>query len=256
MTLSLTVLGSGTGLPDPNRGPAGLLIRTPAAQILVDGGSGTLQQLARTTPSPLTLDAVVYSHRHPDHCSDLVPILFARRIHGGLGPLPVFAATGFGDFLNQLAAAWGPWVRHGVDLHELTRDQPDRCVLTPDLSLHHAPARHGKGALHLGFGSPVEDRPSAVFSGDTGPSEALVELAADVGLLVCECASPEPGAIPGHLSPDEVVEIARRARPRQIWLTHFYPQVDPNQAVQRVAQSGIPTRHAADGDHWTEGSAP
>ena len=108
-------------------------------------------------------------------------------------------------------------------------------------------ANHGAGALHLRFEA---DGHSVVFSGDTGPSEHLVDLARGADLLVCECAGSDEQVVPGHLWPSEVARIVHEAAPKEVWLTHLYPHVDPTVAVEVVAATGVPTRHAADGDQW------
>jgi ribonuclease BN (tRNA processing enzyme) len=253
-----TVLGSGTTVPDADRGPAGFLVAAHGATFLVDGGSGTLQRCTRAGVDPRTLDGGVYSHHHPDHCSDLVPLLFSMRV----GPparsrdYPIWAGEGFAVFYTGLLHAYGKWMQPGtgtVELHELTLLGPSLVELHPGLSLRTAPAVHHASALHLRFES--EGR-SVTFSGDTAWSDALVELAAGTDLLVCECAGADDDPVEGHLTPSEVRRLAEAARPREVWLTHLYPGVDPATAVATVAASGVGTRHARDLDVWESTALP
>lgn len=248
--LSLTVLGSGTAHPDPARGPCGLLVQHDGHAVLVDGGSGTLGRLARIGVDPRALEAGVYSHRHPDHTGDLVPLLFSMRVPPGrTRDYPIHAGEGFADFFAGLEAVYGHWIRPRagtVRIRELPIDHPAKIEILQGLTLLTAPANHSAGALHLRF----EAGPHAVvFSGDTGPSAALVELARGADLLVCECAAAEP--FEGHLTAEQVAAIVRDARPREVWLTHLYPDVDPELAVATVSATGVPTRRAADLDRWT-----
>jgi ribonuclease BN (tRNA processing enzyme) len=62
--------------------------------------------------------------------------------------------------------------------------------------------------------------------------------------------SSDAAPVEGHLSPSEVARIAAEARPRELWLTHFYPGTDPDEAVARIAATGVPVRRAADQDVW------
>ncbi|MFT4621985.1 MAG: ribonuclease BN (tRNA processing enzyme) [Myxococcota bacterium] len=256
--MKLTVLGSGTSVPDVLRGPAGLLIETPTCAVLVDGGSGTLQRCAAAGVDPRRLTAGVYSHRHPDHCADLVPLLFAMRV----GPppraidYPIWGAEGLSDLVAGLSSAWGRAIELRGDatlrVNEIPRDGRQSRRLAPDLVLITRPANHGAGALHLRFES---DGHALVFSGDTGPSSELVRLASDSDLLVCECAGSDDDPVPGHLWPSAIAELVTEARPAAVWLTHMYPHVDPARAVAAVAATGVPTRHASDLDVWSPGSA-
>lgn len=253
--MRFTALGTGTSVPDPARGPAGFLVTHGAVAWLVDGGSGTLQRCARAGVDPRGLTGGVYSHHHPDHCADLVPLLFAMRV----GPpprtvdYPIVAGRGFRPFLDGLQTVYGRWIQPGtgqVVLTELPLDGPGAVDLGDGLRLRTAPARHSAGALHLAFEA---DGHRVVFSGDTAPSDALAELAQGADLLVCECAGSDAEPVPGHLWPGAVAELASAARPASLWLTHLYPHVDPAQAVATVAATGIATRHAADGDAWEAG---
>lgn len=248
MSWSLVVLGSGTALPDADRGPAGLAVRHGDTTVLIDGGGGTQQRLARAGLDPFALTWAVYTHRHPDHTGELIPLAFARHAARLDTPLSVIAAEGFQTQVDALASAYGTWVTRQLEVHEVPRKPAARRALSPQLDLLHAPAAHAHGALHVGFEAHGQ---RVVFSGDTGPSQALVDLATGADLLVCECGSPLPGDRPSHLAPEEIAELVAQARPGAVWLTHLYPDTDPDHAVATVAATGVPTRRANDGDVWT-----
>ncbi|MEN0061794.1 MAG: ribonuclease Z [Myxococcota bacterium] len=249
--MRLTVLGSGTSVPDPQRGPCGLLVEVGARAFLIDGGSGTLQRCAKAGVDPRTLAGGLYSHYHPDHCADLVPLLFSMRV----GPparatdYPIYAGKGFAAFFDKLTGAWGKWIEPGegsVRIHELSLDGPDEVDLD-GMILRTRPANHSASALHLRLEA---DGRAVVFSGDTGPSEHLAELARDADLLVCECAASDEAPIEGHLNPSAVATIVDAAKPLEVWLTHFYPGTNPTDAVATVKRTGVAVRRASDLDTW------
>jgi len=250
--MRLTVLGSGTTVPDPQRGPCGLLLEVGDRAFLVDGGSGTVQRCMKAGVDPRRLDGGIYSHHHADHCADLVPLLFSMKV----GPpartvdYPIWAGQGFGAFFGRLQDAWGEWIQPGsgaVQIHELSLDGADEADLGGGLVLRTRPANHSASALHLRLES---DGRAIVFSGDTGPSDHLVALAADADLLICECAASDEAPIEGHLTPSGVAAIVDQARPLEVWLTHFYPGTTPADAVATVARTGVPVRRASDLDTW------
>jgi len=246
--MRFVVLGSGTSVPDPARGPAGFLVQVGDRAWLVDGGSGTLQRCMAAGVDPRRLDGGFYSHHHPDHCADLVPLLFAMRVGPAprVGDYPIVAGEGFRRFFEGLQGVYGKWIRPGdnrVIIEELPLDRAS-VVERGDLRVHARPARHSAGALHLRFEA---DGRSVVFSGDTAPSDELVTLARGADLLVCECAGSDGAPIPGHMAPSEVAALVASAQPAEVWLTHLYPHVDPDEALGIVAATGVPVRHAYDG---------
>jgi ribonuclease BN (tRNA processing enzyme) len=248
--MRFTVLGSGTTVPDPSRGPAGFLVEARGQRFLIDGGSGTLLRCRAAGVDPRTLDGGIYSHRHPDHCSDLPALLFAMHVARRDRDYPIWAGAGFSDYFQRLSAAYVRSFDLSGDARVRVRELPLDREASADLGtirLTTRPAQHSAGALHLRF--DADDR-SVVFSGDTGPSEELIHLARGVDLLVCECASPETPWMEGHLSASQVAEIVDAARPREVWLTHFYPEVDVPAALATVARVGVPVHRAADLDRW------
>ncbi len=252
--MKFTVLGSGTPRPVADRGPAGFVVEfgkgAAAQRFLVDGGSGTLQRCARAGVDPCELDGGFYTHRHPDHCADLAPLLFAMRVAGRSRDYPIWAGEGFAVFFELIGGVYGRGVAlRGAEVvvHELPLVREGR-VEGAGWRVISAPANHEAGALHLRFES---EGASVVFSGDTGPSEALVTLATGADLLVCECGTSDEDPYPGHLSPSMVAEIARRARPRAVWLTHLFDDAVEVPALEAISAVGVPVRRAADGDEWS-----
>jgi ribonuclease BN (tRNA processing enzyme) len=244
-----TVLGSGTTTPDPDRGPAGFLVEHGGRTILVDGGTGTMQRAARLGVDLREVDAIVYSHLHPDHSAELVPLLFSMRVGGRQRGVDVLAGTGFSGFLDRLRAAWGRWIEPpgAIRVRELSLGGPDGAELVGGLTLHTVPAPHPGNALHLRFSAGGR---SVVFSGDTAWSDALVDLASGCDLLVCECAGSDEQPVDGHLVPSEVARLLGAARPQEAWITHLYPHVDPIVAMKTIARAGVPARRATDLDRW------
>jgi ribonuclease BN (tRNA processing enzyme) len=237
----LTVLGSGTLLPDAQRSSASHLVQAPGVRLLLDCGTGTLHGLARHGVPWRTLTHVAISHFHNDHVGDLSALLFALK-HGveppRTDPLMLMGPPGFRDFLGGLAAVLGEHVtdpgfpldvREVVPGEALEHDGPFR------LAAHGTPHTDESVAYRWeGEGGVVG------YTGDTGPSEELAGFLAGADVLVCECALTDPPKMDGHLSPTGVAELARIARPRTLVLTHVFPPLTPAGAVEQVRAAGYP----------------
>ncbi|TVR00069.1 MAG: ribonuclease Z, partial [Deltaproteobacteria bacterium] len=133
MAPSLTLLGTGTALPHPQRGPTAGLLQTPDARVLLDCGSGTLQKAAAAGADLFSLDALLLTHVHLDHLADLLPLAFALSIPRieRSAPLQVILSHEALRTWNRLQDALDPWLtppatnltlrplHPGEDLHTL-----------------------------------------------------------------------------------------------------------------------------------------
>jgi ribonuclease BN (tRNA processing enzyme) len=76
-----------------------------------------------------------------------------------------------------------------------------------------------------------------VYSGDTAPNDALVDLAADADLLLAEAAFRDGDDNPPHLhmTGSEAGAVASEARVRSLVLTHIPPWHDKAVALREAA---------------------
>ena len=223
LRMQLTVLGSGTSIPVPDRFPAGYLVEHDSNRLMVDCGPGTLRRLAQASVSPAQLDAVLLTHYHTDHCADLAALLFALRSPhlSPRPPLTIYGAPGLKRLLEKLTEAW-PWLSpKDYELHLVE--------LAPGTFRAHGfeitaiPIRHT--AQSLGYRLHT-DNALLALSGDADTCEELVALAQDADVFVCDSAAPDDLKIEGHLTPGLAGRYAQRAGARELVLTHFYPECD------------------------------
>lgn len=206
-------------------------------RLVLDLGSGSLRSLVRMGEAVLEVDAVGFTHRHMDHVGDLLPFLFALRHTPGLGrtkPLTLFGYRGLRADLERLAELFGRWALDPgfeLQLHELAPGESLRLdVARERVRVTAHPVRHSPEAVGLrlelsrepGRGAEVQ----FAYSGDTGATESLIELARGADLFVCECAFPDGEGVEGHLTPSELLPICAKASPRRTLTTHFYPVWD------------------------------
>jgi ribonuclease BN (tRNA processing enzyme) len=230
----LTVLGcSGSG-PGPDSPASGYLLTAGDTRLLLDLGNGSFGALQRHL-DPWLLDAVALSHLHADHCADMTNLVVHRRYHpvppAGVAPLPVFGPA---DTATRLALAYAasPEERESTDLSDVLafRKIADGGVLA-DVALRTLPVAHlvEAYALRVEHGGR-----SLVYSGDTGPCAALVELAEGADVLLCEASWPH--VVPGrwtepppgvHLSGRQAGEHAAAAGVGRLLLTHVPTWCDP-----------------------------
>lgn len=224
----ITLLGTGTCVPSLTRSACAALVQTGTETLLIDSGPGTMRRLLEAGVSIDELTGIFYTHMHPDHTAELVPLLFATKYPActRTRPLPIYGGKGFGAFFEQLKGVYGEWMDPGpglVRLTELSVEQED-LFHQGDLAVRTAPVAHRPESLACRV--VLSGGRSVVFSGDTGPSENLVSLAWGADIFVCECSTPDAEAVPNHLTPSLAGEAAKAAQVGMLVLTHFYPACD------------------------------
>ncbi|MER5963328.1 MBL fold metallo-hydrolase [Streptomyces sp. NPDC002057] len=228
-SLRISVLGSATPFARPGNACSGYLVEGGGVRIWVDAGSGTLAELQRYAGLG-DLDAVWISHLHADHSADLLTAYYGL-LHAGLAPrppVPLFGPVGIADRLAAFLTN-GPG-RSPVEKAFAVEELYDgHVVRIGGLTLRSRAVEHGLPAFAL----RVEDEGggSLVYSGDCEPCPALVELARDCDLFLCEA----DGEGPGHHSAEQAGHSAARAGARRLVLTHVGPGTRPAEAVARAA---------------------
>lgn len=227
--VKITILGSGTCVPSLNRSACSVLMETGGAKLLFDSGPGTMRRLLETGTEILDISYLFYSHFHPDHTGELVPMLFAMKYpewNRREKHLNIIAGKGFRRFYQNLKSAYGDWIELGpetVDITELDNQSFDALVLEI-FKVDSAPVEHNPESIAYkitGTGGR-----SVVYSGDTDFSENLIKLAKDTDTLICESALPDAMKVKGHLTPSEAGKIASSAGVEKLVLTHLYPDCD------------------------------
>src|SRR5258708_23383357 len=95
MSIQVTLLGTGSPLPNPDRAGPSTLVRAGDATLLVDCGRGVVMRLTAAGTLPVGLSAVLLTHLHSDHISDLNDVVTTRWVMTtDATPLKVFGPPG------------------------------------------------------------------------------------------------------------------------------------------------------------------
>jgi len=232
----LILLGSGTGVPSLKRGSPGLILISESSTVLIDSGSGTLRRMLEVGITYRDIDLLLYTHIHPDHTSELVPILFACRY----ADLPrqkdliVAGGPGFKDYFNQLKKLYWPWIEP-PSYHLTVKETKNKPFLFKDLKISSKPMTHMPESV--GYRIEFKDGRSIVISGDTDYCRNITDLAFEVDLLVLECSFPEGKKVEGHLTPSLVGRIGLESRCKRMLLTHLYPICDQFDILNQCGQA-------------------
>jgi len=221
----LIIIGSGTGIPSLRRASPALIIISSGTRILIDSGAGTLRKLLEVGITYRDVDLLLYTHIHPDHVSDLVPILFASKY----ADLPrerdllCIGGPGFRNYFEKLKKIYRHWIE--PNSYQLTvRETSGEPLLYRDLRITSKPMAHISESI--GYRIEFIDGKSIAVSGDTDYCQNIVDLGFGVDVLVLECSFPEGKKVEGHLTPSLAGKIALESGGNKLVLTHLYPICD------------------------------
>ena len=227
--MELTILGSSGTWPNADLAPSGYLVRHDGFNLYMDAGTGTLANLQKHLEIK-DVDAIVISHEHPDHFVDLYPFFYAWH-YGELGEpgLPVFVPTDFSQRLADLVS---------IDSQVAMRTAFKFAEVAPGEGFEIGPFHvKTEPMAHLGLpalGFRLEaDGQVLAYTGDTGPTHHVEDLARDADALLAEATWQDRNdLLPFHLSSRQAAVHAREAGAGRLILTHIWPTLD--RAVSRA----------------------
>lgn len=243
--MRLTILGCSGSIPGLGEPSSGYLLEAEGFLLGLELGNGTFAEL-QARHDPFDLGALVFTHLHPDHCADFSALTVLRRYHPK-PPYDVFARRlpvhAPGNAPVRFARAYAPDDAElaETDLSQIFTFHPltsGETVHIGPFAVRAVPVEHPTAAfgLRLSHGGRT-----LVYTGDTGPCDALDDLAAGADVLLSEATWTHSPSRPDgvHLSGTQAGALARRAGVGRLLLTHVAPWTD-REAVLAEARAEFP----------------
>jgi ribonuclease Z len=268
--MKAVILGSGSAVPDPERGNPSQAIVVDDETVLIDCGERTSVNLVKAGINPLDVNYLFFTHLHWDHIADYGYFVMttwncgrkkALRVFGPAGTKAMSDATIYGahktdvEYVKQYVKALPP---HIIDRPAET---PSVIVEEIDVGFRYATDTFsivaGEVEHHQRVGTPsvafrVESRYGVVaISGDTRPCQGMIDLARGADLLIHDAAFLdeiiEARQMWSHSGPSGAGRVAQAAGVKKLVLTHLGPYTSPQPVVDMAAMYYGPRR---DADVW------
>ena len=247
METQIVMLGTGTPRPDPDRSGPATVIVVNGTPYLIDFGPGVIRRAVAAHnkgvlaigPAAINLRTVFLTHLHADHTAGYPDLLLTPWILGRKDPLEVYGPKGLVDMTQHVLGAWKvdidsrikgidrlPASGCAIHAHEM---EPGVAYTDANIKVTAFRVRHS--GLENAYGFRVETpHKTIVFSGDTAPTQSLLDNCHGCDVLIHEAYSqatydkvaPKWQAYrrENHTSSTELAELASRVRPGLLILTH------------------------------------
>lgn len=249
--IDVTLLGTGSPIVDPNRAGPSTLVTAAGQTFLVDCGRGALMRAAAAGAQAAGLTALLLTHLHSDHITDLSDVITTRWVTTiGPNPLTVIGPPGTKAVVEATLAALAPDISYRVhhhaditepprvDVHEYTEGEVWNSA---GVAITVAPTDHRPVEPTIAFRIDYAGT-SVVLAGDTVPCASLDGLARGADALVhtvirADLVQQMPAQrirdiLDYHSSVEQAAATAARAGVGTLILTHYVPPLAPGQEDQ------------------------
>lgn len=225
--MKITVLGNCGPYPRAGGACSGYLFEYEDIKILLDCGNGTLSRLFQIVKDINDLDMILLSHLHSDHLSDIMVLRYAIALSKDVSSIPLYAPASPQEIFNQIQYE---------NAFLMRPIEENRQFSYKGLTIRFEKMDHAVDS----YGICIQNgNKKFVYSGDTKYCDALIELAKDADLLLCESAVLERDKTPStpHLSAKEAAEIGKICNVKQLLLTHFLPKYDRQEIFSEAKEA-------------------
>lgn len=256
--MKITLLGTGSPLVDPHRAGPSTLVQTfgdQGATLIIDAGRGVQLRLAAAGVVPSMLSAVLLTHLHSDHITDLNDLITMHWLLSlEKATLRIFGPPGTKQVVDGALAMLGPDIGYRVAHHdqlvngpqvEVTEVQPGQEFEVADCTILAGQTNHAPVEPTVGY-RISDGSNSVVLGGDGIPCDSLDQLVAGADAYVQTAmredmvlAVPNPmfhDVVEYHSTVAQAAQTAARGNVGTLVLTHYVPAPPPGEEEQWAAE--------------------
>lgn len=243
--LSVTLLGTGSPLPSATRAGPATMVQAGTESFLIDAGRAVLMRLAGAGVGAANLTAVLITHLHSDHITDLSDVITTRWVMSFTPtPLRIVGPVGTAAVVDHILGSLAPDIAYRMAHHEDLGEPPQVEVTEVSAGLVElpgieavircAPTDHRPVEPSIGF-RIEHGGASVVLAGDTVPCDGLDALCTGADALVHTVIRKDiisslgisrmADTLDYHSSPGEAAETAQRGGVGTLVLTHYVPEI-------------------------------
>ena len=225
---SITLLGTGTCQIEHERRASSVLLELDGLAVLFDCGHGVAQRLLEAGMSHDKLGHIVLSHFHPDHVSDLIPLLQAgawSRRDARVSDLHIYGPRGVQRLVDGLMRLFGPssftQPSYMVRVHEIIEEHFE-------IGRHHFDFISLPPAGNHGLRFVWRDKRYAI-TGDSHFHAQDIAFLKKVDFAIIDS---------GHLEDEQIVQLAAQSKAKIIVCSHLSREINAQDLQARATNEG------------------
>src|SRR5690625_344326 len=245
--MKMTVIGYYGGYPAKDKASSVYLLEKNGFVLVIDMGSGAVSKLQKYI-DVTDIDAVILSHYHADHIADVGVLQHARLVQSYITDnetvLPIYGHSEDFEHFNRL----------NHDYTEAKKYHPSEVMKLGPFFIRFLRTKHSVPC----YGMRITDGKSTiVYTADSAYQTEWIPFCLDADLLLADTnfyAKMDAEAA-GHMTSEEVGEIANKANVKGVILTHLPHFGHHQQLVQETKTVyGGKVALAYEGLVWEDGT--
>jgi ribonuclease BN (tRNA processing enzyme) len=233
--MKVTVVGCSPAWPNPGGAQSGYLVEG-SQRLLLDCGPGVLPRLRQSENWP-HVEAIAITHFHLDHWGDLVPWTWGSQFGPGRDAprVALWVPPGGRQALRHFGTHFGNegMFEGAFDLQEYLGGEAFEAA-----GLRVTPIRVPHYDIETYAFRITNGERTLAYSGDSAPSEALVDVARGADLFLCEATLAEPiegDGMRGHLAAEEAVAAFEQSGAKRLVIVHRPHELSLDSGLTRAA---------------------
>ena len=247
--MKITLLGTGSPIPNPDRAGAATLLESGSQRLLVDAGRGVVMRMSGAGVLPVMLTGVVITHLHSDHITDLNDVVTTHWIMSAKAtPLRVYGPVGIDRVVEGILSSLEPDISYRLEHHpdtltwrplvEVTEVAPGDSFELDELRVTVGRTDHQPVEPTVGYRVEHEGK-SVVFGGDGIPCAELDQLCLGADAYVQTVMRDDlVRQVPNkrfldildyHSTVEQAAQTAARAKVSTLVMTHYIPGMQRGQ---------------------------
>ncbi|NOX72023.1 MAG: MBL fold metallo-hydrolase [Candidatus Micrarchaeota archaeon] len=229
--MEITILGSGTFIPEVGRHASSYLCRAGNKNIVFDFGRGAIENLLKAGAAYYDIDAIFITHTHADHHGEIPSLLHILCNESGLSQiegrwkrkdaLVIYGPQGIRKSIDDVKNAFRMKCDKTDNRITIVELSPGETVDGGEWKVFCFEAEHSRNRMCLSYRIEAEGK-SVAYSGDTAYCKGIIDACRDVNVAILETSLPDELKGNGHMSASDAARIASEAGASVLVLTHIY----------------------------------